>query len=320
MSKQRVWISGEGGNLAMNIHQLLLQSTKLQPAKSTWRFTDQVAQHHNRLEVDILGQKLEAAIEQSEADIVVHSAAVVNTDKCQADPTRAIEVNLLGTQYILNICRQLKKKLVYFSTTATYDPDPACQRPYTEASRQRPPTLYGITKYAGELLVTGQSEVPWIVVRPCFIYGDPPLDFSSQLCRVAVHSALKQLRPNLAGTIPRVTLDPAALKDYMRVEDFAAAVIKLLEGEFWGEILNVSAQQARPMREYFTMLENELEFPIHMLWVPEADYMGDHLVSSTRLRGLAGWQPRMSVPEGISLLAHRTLQYVENLPQEVLYK
>lgn len=302
---KKILFTGEQGNLARNIAAILPRDQFEVLSPDAGR---RVSNHHPWPEVDILNHKFGIIVKEVKPDIVVHSAAVVNTDKCAADPRRSIDVNLLGTHCVLEACEDVGAKLVFFSTTATYDP--GVSRPYTEFSAQRPPTLYGITKYAAEMLVTGQHQVPNVVIRPCFIYGDPPHDHSSQLCRIAVHSLLKATWPEMAGPLPNVTLDPDCKKDYMRVEDFASAVASLLGKEYWGEIFNVSYGFPHPMGWYFMELEKALGVPLHMAWSPESDYMGDHVVSSSRLRACTEWEPAVPPEDGIRWLAESTKRYV----------
>lgn len=312
MKKIRVMFTGEEGNLAKAISAALNGHPFIEVVEPSLPVS-YVGGHHPWPELDVTNPTLmKTAVQISQANVVVHSAAVVNTDKCAGNPQRSVDVNILGTQNVIAACSEAGAKLMYFSTTATYDPSPNMPRPFVESSPQKPPTLYGITKYAGELLVTGQKEVPYTVVRPCFIYGDPPRDHSSQLCRVAVHHVLKT-RTNKAGPTPRVTLNPLAFKDYMRVEDFADAVVKLLElNSYIGHAFNVSAMVARPMRAYFDLLAYCLDkqrVPLDMLWLPESDYMGDHIVDSSLLRNTTGWKPKYTMEDGVLKLAVAAEKY-----------
>lgn len=308
MRDMRIFVTGEQGNLARAIAAELATHAHIRVVDPEFP-TRVVSGHHRWPELDVTDRRsLVAAIQASQADVVVHSAAIVNTDKCAGSPQRCVDSNVLGTLNVLEACAESGARLMYFSTTATYDPQ--APRPFTEYTRQRPPTLYGITKYAGEMLVTGQSVVPHVVVRPCFVYGDPPYDHSSQLCRIATHQALRGMTGKHGGT-PRVTLDPAALKDYMRVEDFATAVVALLElNQFDGTAYNVSAMSERPMREYFSTLESFLGLgQLDMEWDAAADYMRDHVVDSSRLRKATGWRPTWVMEAGVSKLAMNAEAY-----------
>ena len=316
----KVMFTGEKGNLAREITKKLheKQYEVVQAVVNTC-----VSTHHQWPELDIARRDCIEVIKQVDPDIIIHSAAIVNTDKCQGSPARCVETNVLGTHYVLEAAETIGAKLIYFSTTATYDPDNNQPRPFSELSAQRPPTLYGITKYAGELLVHGNKMVSSCIIRPCFIYGDPPYDHSSQLVRVAVHSALKKLWPQKVGPTPEVTLDPMMFKDYMRVEDFAEAVIQIMEHRLYGEIFNVAYGAPRLMGQYFADLEKLLGFKLDMYWVPELDYMGDHIVNPLKLKRATLWEPKITPEIGIAITAKATIDYVSRclaMREEPLYK
>lgn len=323
----RILLTGEGGMLAREIALALQANGGHEIVKiEDPALLRQVAKFHRRQEVDCASNNFPEAVAKVRPDIIVHCAALVNTDKCDEDPALCLEANLMTTIRCLEAAKLSGAKLVYISTTASYDYRSFMPRPFHEGSPQRPPTLYGITKYAGEMLVTGQSQVPWLIIRPCFIFGDPPYDFSSAMARVAVHSALKVLWPEKAGPTPKVLLDPNNFKDYTRIENFAEGAALAINHGPWGTmdaIYNISAERAQKTSNFYDALQGALGVPLDVEWVPELDYMGDHVVSASRLRMATGWVPRISITAGAALLADRTREYIARCKsgaEELLYK
>ena len=315
----KIFITGEAGLLAWAIKQQAA-AFGIEVLSAPIGLTSKVTEHHAWRELNVLSSTFLHTIKQLKPDCIIHSAAVVNTDKCLANPQRCVEVNLHGTRLVLETCQKLKIPILYLSTTATYEPKQ--HLPLVETSLQRPKTLYGITKYAGECLVTGQNIAPWLVLRPCFIFGDPPRDHSSQLCRVVMHYFIKKYLPGEAGPIPRVTLDPYKVKDYMRVEDFARAVLMVIE-KFWpfkiSKIFNVSIEQARPMIEYF----NATNIPLELEWVRQEDYLGHHVVSSAKLRESIDWQPQINPIIGVRILVNKAMLFImqaKKLKEKLYYQ
>jgi dTDP-glucose 4,6-dehydratase len=305
----RVIFTGEEGNLATGCATALREAGVVVPSVNP-RLKSVQTRYHPWPELSLDKQAVAAAIRETEADVVVHTAALVNTDKCQADPREAINVNLWRTHCVLEACGETGARLLYFSTTATYDP--RADRPFVESTEQRPPTLYGITKLAGEHLVCGQKIVPWMVVRPCFVFGHPPRDHSSQICKMAVHQALLESdKPERAGLTREVTLNPKCHKDYMPLQDFAEAVVAMLTKGRWGEIYNVAAEADRPMGEYFDTLRDEFGLAaLDMEWLAHEDYMQDHVVSSDKLRRDTGWKPKIDPIKAVRRLAAEARDYV----------
>lgn len=318
----RILFTGEEGNLAQGLIR------ELESAGETIEIVQPHAKHKAPQTKyhpwpELILNNIAPVIRETKADVVVHTAAIVNTDKCDNDPKNAIEVNLLLTQRVLKACEETGAKLVYYSTTATFDP--SAPRPFSEITNQRPPTLYGITKLAGEHLVCGQTKVPWIVIRPCFVFGHPPRDHSSQICKMAVHQALLQHWTERAGPTPRVTLDPENLKDYMTTEDFSKAVAHVIYGVHnWGQIFNISNGEPVKMGAFFEVLREALQVPrLDMIWEPEADYMGHHIVSNAKVTTLTEWRPSIKPFDGVRALAKEAVQYVQDCKSgkaELLYR
>jgi nucleoside-diphosphate-sugar epimerase len=318
----RILFTGEEGNLAQGLIRELEHIPEFEICESHPRLKKIHTKYHPWPELDLASGTMIDAIRETSAEIIVHIAAIVNTDKCDNDPKMAIDANLLGTQQVLQACQETGVKLIYYSTTATYDP--AAPRPFTEISNQRPPTLYGITKLAGEHLVCGQSKVPWIVIRPCFVFGHPPRDHSSQICKIAVHQSLLKHWPEKAGPIPHVTLDPENLKDYMTTKDFCRGVASVMQGDHWGQIFNISNGEPIKMGQFFEVLREALGTDkLDMVWEPEADYMGHHIVSNSKITALTDWKPSDDPLDGVRKLAGDTEEYVKRCKEgkaELLYR
>lgn len=106
-------------------------------------------------------------------DVVIHAAALGNVDFCEKVPYAAEQVNVTGTQNIVNILNELKykTKVVYISTNAVYNGE---NPPYTEESEQHPVNKYGYTKFASEKYIKRNCD-KWLIFRPILMYGLPYL-------------------------------------------------------------------------------------------------------------------------------------------------
>lgn len=323
---KKLWITGERGMLGTLLRESLEVGTtphgkkeyEVVNFKPEW--LSKVSVHHEHLEFDVASELILPAMRTISPDVVVHFAAVVNTDKCQANPQQCIRTNLEGTRNVLQACKESGARLIYISTTATYNPHLCVPSiGYDEGHEQNPGTIYGITKYAGELLVRNQMDVPWIVIRPCFLLGTPPLDHSSQLCRVAMHSVMKKICPIYAGPTPIVTLNLENKKDYMPVMDFIGGIRRLLllwDGNrniFDRRIFNISGMHPQRTLKYFNALQSQLKLlgtEMQMQWCGKDDYLGDHLVNSNKFRRLTGWEPTHDVWAQIKDIATCSYDYV----------
>ncbi len=67
--------------------------------------------------------KLEADILKIKSDVIIHTACLIDTERCQKDQDFAYKVNVNGTKNIVEIVKtnKLKCKIVYISTHAIYE-------------------------------------------------------------------------------------------------------------------------------------------------------------------------------------------------------
>ncbi|HVE47518.1 MAG TPA: dTDP-4-dehydrorhamnose reductase [Acidimicrobiales bacterium] len=105
------------------------------------------------------------AICSSEPDAVVHAAAWTDVDGCELDPTRALEVNALGTRHVAEGARLVGARTCYLSTDYVFAGDAAL--PYNEWDATGPLSAYGRSKLGGER----ELDAGTTVVRTSWVCG-----------------------------------------------------------------------------------------------------------------------------------------------------
>lgn len=113
--------------------------------------------------------EIQEKLEQIKPDYLIHSWAMCDLDLCEEMPLMAWEVNVKGTQAILNAASRVPgiKKFVYISTDHVFNGD---QGSYTEEDQPKPKHVYGRTKLEAEKLVQ-KSGFPFLIVRPGLVIG-----------------------------------------------------------------------------------------------------------------------------------------------------
>jgi nucleoside-diphosphate-sugar epimerase len=83
--------------------------------------------------------------------------------------------NVRATQTLLNLCREVRapiKQFLHMSSIAAMGPNYVGDL-LKETSPCRPETVYGKTKYHGELAVSNAAHwFPVVILRPAFVYGE----------------------------------------------------------------------------------------------------------------------------------------------------
>lgn len=101
-------------------------------------------------------------------DVVVNTAAFHNVDLCETRPDRAFAVNALAVDQLAAQCAASGVAFAHVSTDYVFEGE--TDRPYVESDAARPISAYGISKYAGELLVRRRCERSFIF-RTSGLYG-----------------------------------------------------------------------------------------------------------------------------------------------------
>jgi nucleoside-diphosphate-sugar epimerase len=131
---------------------------------------------HTVIGYDLMGgydirdaQQLENVIRQEAPDRILHLAAIARFSEADHDPQLAHETNVLGTYNVARLAGKYHIPVVYASTGSVYMPI-SQQPPITEDFKACGNSVYGVTKYLGELLIKKHAS-PYIILRYAHLYG-----------------------------------------------------------------------------------------------------------------------------------------------------
>ena len=154
------------------------------------------------------------------AEAVVHLAAVC-MNKSIADPTESLDVNLMGTQNVLDAAsRASVRRIVYASSASVYG-NPT-QLPMREDDKPAPITPYCVAKLAGEQMLdfyARRAKLSWLGLRFFNVYG-PGQPTDAYYTSVVV-TFLNRLA---AGEAPVIDGRGDQSMDFVHVADVARSV------------------------------------------------------------------------------------------------
>lgn len=101
-------------------------------------------------------------------DVVVHCAAYTAVDKAEDNQELVYNINVNGTKYVAEACKQLDAKMVYISTDYVFDGQGT--RPWEPDDPFDPINYYGVAKAQGENAVTETLE-KYFIVRISWVFG-----------------------------------------------------------------------------------------------------------------------------------------------------
>lgn len=104
-----------------------------------------------------------------DTDVVINCAAYVKVDESENNPEEAFMVNAIGARNVALVCNERKMKNIYISTDFIFDGEK--NKPYQEDDQPNPIDVYGLSKYAGEIL-TRNYCTKFYIMRSASLYGE----------------------------------------------------------------------------------------------------------------------------------------------------
>jgi UDP-glucose 4-epimerase len=171
-------------------------------------------------------------------------------------------------------------------------------RRLTSSTNHREPTCpYGLGKLLIEDLLRFYHEhrgIDYQTWRIANAYDDTSKLHTAQ---GAIDAFLHRVR---SGQPVAIWGDGSAVRDFVFADDVAAAIGLLLEGDAWGEIVNVGRGRGASIAEVLGIIESVVGRPlgVHRL----EGYTGPAcaVLDSSKLRRLTGWIPAYDLPSGIA--------------------
>lgn len=114
-------------------------------------------------------------------DAVIHCAAYTAVDKAEDEKDLCYSVNVLGTKYVAEACKEIDAKMVYISTDYVFDGEG--DEPFGVTDKPNPINYYGQTKYEGEVEVQKILD-KCFVVRISWVFGCNGNNFVKTMLRL----------------------------------------------------------------------------------------------------------------------------------------
>jgi dTDP-4-dehydrorhamnose reductase len=146
-------------------------------------------------------------VKKLKPDAIIHCAAYTAVDKAEDDKDTCWNVNVEGTQYLVQVAKELNVKFMYISTDYVFNGEG--DSPFKETDAPNPIGFYGLTKYEGEEVVKRLLD-KWFIIRISWVFGNNGTNFIKTMLRLAeTHKELNVVGDQIGS--PTYTLDLASL-------------------------------------------------------------------------------------------------------------
>jgi UDP-glucose 4-epimerase len=251
---------------------------------------------HRVIRGDILdSKKLASAIRG--VDVVFHFA-VACIRLSLSDERYVHDINAKGTLATLLAAKKADvKRFIYISSSEAYG---SAQKPrISESHPMDPTTVYGMSKYEGELytkLFNDHQGLPGIVIRPFNTYG-PRSHFEGVYGEVIprfVIRALNKKQPLIFGTGTQT-------RDFTYVTDTVAGIAKAAQSDkLLGSVVNIARGQEvtiKDIAKYICTLTDLSYKPIQT--PPRPNDLMRHYADITKAKKLLSFKPMIGIEEGL---------------------
>ena len=231
-------------------------------------------------------------------DFVVHFAAESHVDRSITGPAIFVKTNVIGTQVLLDVARDLKiKRFHHVSTDEVFGALPL-DKPeikFNELTPYSPRSPYSASKASSDHLVRAYNEtygLPITISNCSNNYG--PFHFPEKVIPLFIINAFRDLPLPIYG-------EGKAVRDYLFVTDHCIAIDLILHRGKIGETYCVGGDSEKNGLEVADTILKILDKPESLKTFVE-DRKGHDMrysIDHTKITNELGWKPSVSFEEGM---------------------
>ena len=190
------------------------------------------------------------AIYSANPDIIIHCAALTDVDECQANPTKAHEINCRGLGNVLDCIGKMEKhpKLIFISSSHVFKGSKYWT--YSEKHDTAPVNIYGLTKQIGENLVLNLSYPPGYVVRTSKLFD---AEFLAE--------GLNHLRDG-----EEFEMSTLLKRSFLYIEHFVNGLVRFVENiDKMPHLLHIASMDTMSYYDFWLQIANVFGYNHHLV-------------------------------------------------------
>lgn len=211
-----------------------------------------------------------------------------------------IQNNVIHAAYLSGV-----QKLLFLGSSCIYPrlaPQPIQESALLSGPLEPTNEAYAIAKIAGLKLCQAYHQeygAQFITAMPCNLYG--PQDNYDPTSSHVLAALLRKFYLAKAQNQPTVTVwgSGTPLREFMHVDDLAAACLFLMQNYTQPDLINVGSGTEITIRELALLLQEISGFSGEIIWdATKPDGTPRKLMNNEKIRQL-GWQPRITLAQGL---------------------
>lgn len=245
-------------------------------------FNSKAIYYHNDI---VNNQPVYIVFEEHKPEIVFHMAAEAKIQRCIQDPIRTVNVNTLGTHYILEAAKRVKtRRVIFSSTSAIYGSSTKSRQ--KEDDNAHCLNVYAYSKWFSEAICKMYSDsygVDTVSMRYFNVYGPRQPKRGSYAPVIGIFSRQKS-----SGVPMTIVGDGLQTRDFIHVSDIVNANIAAMNSQVSlnGTIINVGTGISYSVMDIANMMGGEF---IH---IESREGESRHTCADiNKIKDILNWQP-----------------------------
>ena len=173
-------------------------------------------------------------------EVIVHTAAISDTNYCEENQEVAWQVNVEGTRNLVMAAKLENTKFIYISSDYVFDGE---NESYDTSAKPNPINYYGVTKLEGERIVK-EEIFDYAIIRPGILYGYNDESDKKTFPRSIIDSLKENKSPSL---------DDNVYKYPVLIDDVALLISKIIKMKLGG-LFHIASEQKLTRYEWASLL------------------------------------------------------------------
>jgi GDP-4-dehydro-6-deoxy-D-mannose reductase len=227
-------------------------------------------------------------------DCIIHLAGLNDVGYCQENPSKCFDINIEGTQKMLEISRQRNAKFIFVSTSHIYGIPK--KLPISETHDRSPLSIYAYSKLNGEILCESYSKnfnLDITIARIFSVYG--PNSPKHHVITKIINHFTKNKKLQLGNIYPK--------RDFIYVQDLITAIDILIKKGNGFNIYNIGRGESNSIKDIVNIISKitkknaQIETDASKIRKMEID----EICSDTSKIKELGWRPKYDLKRGLEI-------------------
>ena len=236
---------------------------------------------------------------ENNVDVCIHLAAEIDVQESLEDPQSHFDSNVIGTQNVLEACREDDTRLGLVGTCMVYDMVDS-ETGISEDHPTKPASPYAGSKLAAEDLAEGYYhgyDLPITILRPFNTYG--PYQKTGMAGGVVSIFTSRDIR----GEPLKIFGDGTQTRDLLYATDCARFIVEgTFSDETVGEVINAGTGSDVSVNELAELIATDGTETTHVEHHHPQSEVQKLLCDPTKAKNVLDWEPKVTLEEGTSRL------------------